>query len=161
MTTTATQPSRTATRRRVKMSAAEPAIYQAMLALDEAVANAGIERSLAELVRIRSSQVNGCAYCLDIHTLDARAVGETEQRIYALAAWRETPFFTDRERAALALAEAVTLVHDGQVPDDVYAAAAEVFEDHEIAKLLWLMVVINAWNRIGISNRLEPGHYKP
>lgn len=147
--------------RRVRMSARTPEIYQAMLALDDAVGQSGIERSLAELVRIRASQVNGCAYCLDMHTLDARSVGESEQRIYALSAWREAPFFSDRERAALALAEAVTLVHDGHVPDDVYADAAAVFDEDELSRLLWLMVVINAWNRIGIACRLEPGHYTP
>lgn len=149
------------TARRVSLSARSPEIYQAMLALDDAVGQSGIERSLAELVRIRASQLNGCAYCLDMHTLDARSVGESEQRIYALSAWRETPFFTDRERAALALVEEVTLVHDGHVSDDVYADAAAVFDEDELARLLWLTIVINAWNRIGIAGRLEPGHYTP
>ncbi len=105
--------------------------------------------------------MNGCACCLDMHTLDARSVGETEQRIYALSAWREAPFFSVRERAALALTEAVTLVHDAHVPDDVYEEAAAVFDEGELARLLWLMVVINACNRIGIASRLEPGHYSP
>jgi AhpD family alkylhydroperoxidase len=159
-TTTHTNNRRTAIRR-VSLSKKAPEIYQAMLALDDAVGRSGIERSLAELVRIRASQVNGCAYCLDMHTLDARSVGETEQRIYALSAWRETPFFSARERAALALVEAVTLVHDGHVPDDVYQEAAAVFDEDELARLLWLMIVINAWNRIGIACRLEPGHYTP
>jgi AhpD family alkylhydroperoxidase len=159
-TTTHTNNRRTAIRR-VSLSKKAPEIYQAMLALDDAVGRSGIERSLAELVRIRASQVNGCAYCLDMHTLDARSVGETEQRIYALSAWRETPFFSARERAALALVEAVTLVHDGHVPDDVYQEAAAVFDEDELARLLWLMIVINAWNRIGIASRLEPGHYTP
>jgi AhpD family alkylhydroperoxidase len=147
--------------RRVRLAQRTPEIFSAMLALDDAVAQSGIERSLAELIRIRASQVNGCAYCLDMHTLDARSAGESEQRIYALSAWRETPFFSSRERAALALTEAVTLVHDGQVPDDVYAAAAAEFDEDELAGLLWLTVVINAWNRIGIATRLEPGHYTP
>jgi AhpD family alkylhydroperoxidase len=146
-------------RRRVNLSARTPKIYQAMVDLDEAVAGAGLERPLAELIRIRASQINGCAYCLDMHTLDARAGGESEQRIYALSAWRETPFFTDRERAALALTEAVTLVHDGHVPDAVYDAAAAVFDDAELAAVVWLAIVINAWNRMGITGRSEPGHY--
>lgn len=159
--TTTEQTSGRRTTRRVSLSKTSPEIYEAMLALDDAVGQSGIERSLAELVRIRASQVNGCAYCLDMHTLDARSVGESEQRIYALSAWRETPFFSDRERAALALVEVVTLVHDGHVPDDVYAAAAAVFDEDELSQLLWLMIVINAWNRIGIAGRLEPGHYTP
>jgi AhpD family alkylhydroperoxidase len=147
--------------RRARLAQRAPEIYSAMLALDDAVGQSGIERSLAELIRIRASQVNGCAYCIDMHTLDARSAGESEQRIYALSAWRETPFFSARERAALALTEAVTLVHDGHVPDDVYAAAAAEFDEDELTRLLWLMVVINAWNRIGIAGRLEPGHYTP
>jgi len=149
------------TTRRVKLSSVTPEIYRAMLALDDAVGQSGIERSLAELVRIRASQVNGCAYCIDMHTLDARSVGESEQRIYALSAWRETPFFNARERAALALVESITLVHEGHVPDDIYAEAAAVFDEDELARLIWLMIVINAWNRIGIAGRLEPGHYTP
>src|SRR6476646_10000293 len=147
------------TTRRVKLSSVTPEIYRAMLALDDAVGQSGIERSLAELVRIRASQVNGCAYCIDMHTLDARSVGESEQRIYALSAWRETPFFNARERAALALVESITLVHEVHVPDDIYAEAAAVFDEDELARLIWLMIVINAWNRIGIAGRLEPGHY--
>ncbi|MFF4544888.1 carboxymuconolactone decarboxylase family protein [Streptomyces sp. NPDC001406] len=112
-----------------------------------------------ELVRIRASQLNGCAFCLDMHTKDARA--GTEQRIYALNAWRETPFFSQRERAALALTEAVTLVQDGHVPDEVYAEAAEVFVEPQLAALIWAATVINAYNRIAIATRMVPGAYQP
>ncbi|MDQ0763380.1 carboxymuconolactone decarboxylase family protein [Streptomyces canus] len=126
-----------------------------------AARNAKVEPELLELIRIRASQINGCAFCLDMHTKDARAAGETEQRVYALNAWRETPFFTARERAALALTEAVTLVHDGQVPDAVYAEAAEVFDETQIAALIWAATVINAYNRIAIATRMAPGNYQP
>jgi AhpD family alkylhydroperoxidase len=126
-----------------------------------AAREAKIEPELLELLRIRASQINGCAFCLDMHTKDARAQGETEQRIYALSAWRETPFFTERERAALALTEAVTLVHDGQVPDAVYAEAAEVFDEEQIAAVIWAATVINAYNRIAIAQRMTPGSYEP
>jgi AhpD family alkylhydroperoxidase len=121
-----------------------------------AAADAKLEPELLELVRIRASQINGCAFCLDMHTRDARGQGETEQRIYALNAWQETPFFTERERAALALTEAVTLVHDGRVPDAVYAEAAEVFDENQVAALIWAATVINAYNRIAIATRMVP-----
>ncbi|MEY9993718.1 AhpD family alkylhydroperoxidase [Streptomyces sp. V4I8] len=126
-----------------------------------AAQDAKVEPEILELIRIRASQLNGCAFCLDMHTKDARAAGETEQRIYALNAWRETPFFTGRERAALALTEAATLVHDGQVPDAVYAAAAEVFDENQVAALIWAATVINAYNRIAIATRMVPGAYQP
>jgi AhpD family alkylhydroperoxidase len=146
---------------RVTLSEEVPDIYKAMLRLDTAVAGTALERPLKELVRIRASQVNGCAYCIDMHTLDARSIGETEQRIYALSAWPEAPFFNARERAALALTEAVTLVHDGHVPDEVYAAAAAEFDPAELSQLIWLIIVINAWNRMGITARLAAGEYDP
>jgi AhpD family alkylhydroperoxidase len=146
---------------RVTLSREVPDIYQAMLRLDTAVADSPLERPLKELVRIRASQVNGCAYCIDMHTLDARSIGESEQRIYALSAWREAPFFTARERAALALAEAVTLVRDGHVSDEVYAQAAAEFDAAELSQLVWLIIVINAWNRVGITARLAAGEYDP
>jgi AhpD family alkylhydroperoxidase len=117
---------------------------------------------LRELVRIRASQLNGCAYCIDIHTKDARAVGETEQRLYALPAWRETPFFTGRERAALAFTEAVTLLASTHVPDAAYREAAAAFSEDEVAALVSLIVTINAWNAIGVTTRAwEPGSYQP
>jgi AhpD family alkylhydroperoxidase len=127
----------------------------------EAAQDAGLEPELLELVRIRASQINGCGFCLDMHTKDARAKGETEQRIYALAAWQETPFFSPRERSALALTEAVTLVHDGRVPDDVYREAADVFKEAELAALIWSATVINAYNRIAIATRMPTGGYQP
>jgi len=126
-----------------------------------AAGDAGVEPELLELVRIRASQINGCGFCLDMHTKDARAKGETEQRIYALDAWQEAPFFSQRERAALALTEAVTLVHDGRVPDDVYQAAADVFKEAELAALIWAAIVINAYNRVAITTRMPFGGYQP
>jgi AhpD family alkylhydroperoxidase len=150
---------------RVALKQLTPDVSGAMGALHReavsAAAAAGVETELLELVRIRASQINGCAFCLDMHTKDTRSRGETEQRIYALDAWQEAPFYTERERAALALTEAVTLVHDGRVPDAVYQAAAEVFKEAELAAVLWAAIVINAYNRIAISTRMVPGAYKP
>ncbi|NGO43708.1 carboxymuconolactone decarboxylase family protein [Streptomyces ureilyticus] len=150
---------------RVSLKRITPDVSGAMGALHGAAVSAArdakVEPELLELLRIRASQINGCAFCLDMHTKDARAQGETEQRVYALNAWRETPFFTERERAALALTEAVTLVHDGQVPDGVYAEAAEVFDEEQIAALIWAATVINAYNRIAIAQRMAPGAYEP
>src|SRR5690242_6510315 len=137
---------------RVALKKITPDVSAAMGALHGAAGSAAqdakLEPEILELIRIRASQLNGCAFCLDMHTKDARAKGETEQRIYALNAWRETPFFNERERAALALAEAVTLVHDGHVPDAVYAEATGVFDENQIAALIWAATVINAYNRI-------------
>jgi len=123
---------------------------------------AGIDPLLRELVRVRASQLNGCAYCIDMHTKDARAAGETEQRLYALPAWRETPFYTNRERAALALTEDVTLMARDHVTAAAYEAAAEVLTPGEIAALLALIITINAWNAIGVTTRAwTPGSYQP
>ena len=123
---------------------------------------ADFDPRLRELVRIRASQINGCAYCIDMHTRDARAVGETEQRLYALPAWRETPFFTGRERAALAFTESVTLLADGHVPATAYDAVAAEFSPDEVAALVSLIVTINAWNAISVSTRAwVPGSYQP
>ncbi|HEX5189641.1 MAG TPA: carboxymuconolactone decarboxylase family protein [Streptosporangiaceae bacterium] len=117
---------------------------------------------LRELVRIRASQLNGCAYCVDMHTKDARAIGETEQRIYALPVWRETPFFSARERAALAFTEEVTLAASTHVPDEAYQAAAAEFSPAELGALVSVIVTINAWNAIGVATRAwEPGSYQP
>ena len=150
---------------RVALKQITPDVSKAMGALHReavaAAATAGVESELLELVRIRASQINGCAFCIDMHTMDTRSRGETEQRIYALNAWQEAPFFTERERAALALTEAVTLVHDGRVPDAVYRAAAEVFKDAELAAVIWAAVVINAYNRIAVSTRMAAGAYQP
>src|SRR3954447_3271894 len=131
-----------------------PAFWAAMLTLDEASTD-GVDPRLAELVRLRASQINGCSYCIDQHSGDARDKGEPEHRLHALTAWRETPFFTPRERAALALTEAMTRVEQG-VPDGVWDAAAEVFAPDELGPLVGLIVTINAWNRIGVGTRMAP-----
>src|SRR3954469_1532094 len=127
-----------------------PEAMRALHSLGAYLAKCGLEQPLLELVKIRASQINGCASCIDMHTKDARADGETEQRIYALNAWRETPFFTDRERAALAWAEAVTRIGDG-VHDPLYREASQHFTEKELADLTWAVVAINGWNRIAIS----------
>ena len=124
------------------------------------VSDSTLPAATQELVKIRASQINGCGACTDMHTKDARAAGETEQRIYALNAWRETPFFTDRERAALAWAEAVTRIGNG-VPDDLFAAARAQFTEKELVDLTWALAAINAWNRVAISFRSVPGSYRP
>ena len=123
---------------------------------------AGIDPKLRELIRVRASQLNGCAYCVDMHTKDARAIGETEQRLYALPVWRETPYFSSRERAALAFTETVTRMTETHVPDEAYAAVAAEFKEQEVAALISLIVMINAWNAVGVATRTwEPGTYQP
>ncbi|PYI50827.1 carboxymuconolactone decarboxylase family protein [Paenibacillus flagellatus] len=146
---------------RLNMQQLEPKAYEAMYGLERYVRSSSIPKTLLELIKIRASQLNGCAYCIDMHTKDARHYGETEQRIYALNAWRETPFFTPEERAALALTEAVTLVAETHVPDDVYEEAAKVFEPNLLAQIIMAIVTINAWNRIAVTMRAVPGSYKP
>jgi AhpD family alkylhydroperoxidase len=151
---------------RLDFDARAAGFARAMSHLDQAATKeldaAGINPLLRELIRIRASQLNGCAYCLDMHTKDARAAGEAEQRLYALPAWRETPFFTERERAALGLTEAVTLMSDEHVPAADYDAAAAQFTPREIAAILSLIVTINAWNAIGVTTRAwTPGSYQP
>src|SRR5688500_7346125 len=135
-------------------------LLRALFTLSSEV-EARLERPLLELVKIRASQINGCAYCIDMHTKDARRAGETEQRIYALNAWRETPFFSDRERAALEWTEAVTRVADTHVPDEIYKQVTEQFDEQEIVALTFAVVVINAWNRLAVSFRAAAGTYKP
>jgi AhpD family alkylhydroperoxidase len=137
-----------------------PEAARAMYGLGSYLAGCGLEPGLLELVKIRASQINGCAFCIDMHTKDARAAGEPEQRIYALNAWRETPFFSDRERAALAWTEAVTCIGGG-VPDDLYAEVRQQFSEKELVDLTWAVAAINAWNRIAISFRSVPGSYQP
>ena len=134
---------------------------RAMLNLSAISEKAGLERQLLELVKIRASQINGCAYCIDMHTKDARALGETEQRIYALSAWRETPFFTDRERAALDWTEAVTLVGETHIPDDAYERVRAQFSEEEIVQLTFAVAVINSWNRLAVAFRVTVGTYQP
>jgi AhpD family alkylhydroperoxidase len=133
---------------------------RAMLHLSHEVTS-HLDKRLFELVKIRASQINGCAYCLDMHTKDARAAGESEQRIYALSAWRETPFFNDRERAALEWTEAVTLVGETHVPDELYARVSTQFTEDELVALTFGVVVINSWNRLAISFRPVVGSYQP
>jgi AhpD family alkylhydroperoxidase len=145
---------------RLKYGKAFPEGIHALLNLSKVMAASGLERSLTELVKTRASQLNGCAYCIDMHTKDARALGETEQRLYALSAWRETPFFTLRERAALAWTEAVTNVQQGHVPDEVYELARSEFDEAELTKLTLTITLINSWNRIAIAFRAEPGSYQ-
>ena len=138
------------------------AAYQAMLGLETFVRKQSkLEPTLLQLVRTRSSQINGCAYCLDMHSKDARAEGETEQRLYTLSAWEETPFFTDRERAALGLTEAITLVNQGHVPDAVYERAKQSFSEEELVNLTLAIIAINGWNRLAITFRWVPGEYQP
>jgi AhpD family alkylhydroperoxidase len=134
---------------------------QAMLGLSGYEARSGLEPSLLELVKMRASQINGCAYCLDMHTKDARARGESEQRLYLLEAWRESPFYSERERAALAWTEAVTLVAETRVPDDVYEEVRHACNDDELLALTMAVVTINAFNRLNIALRTVPGTYQP
>jgi AhpD family alkylhydroperoxidase len=136
-----------------------PEGYRAMSAFNEAVDNCGLDRRLLELVKMRCSQINGCAFCVDMHAKDARALGETEQRLYALSAWRDGPFFDERERAALAFAEAVTLVAREHPSDEVVEAAKQHFPDDEFAKLLYAVTLINAWNRLSIVGKPKVGDY--
>lgn len=133
---------------------------QAMWGLEDYVRHCGLEPALLELIKCRASQINGCAYCIDMHTKDARAHGETEQRLYALAAWQETPFFNDRERAALAWTESVTLVADTHIPDSVYEQARLHFSEEELVDLTLAVVAINGWNRLAIGFRKVAGTYR-
>ena len=132
-----------------------------MLALEEYVRSSGIDPTLLHLVKVRASFLNGCAYCIDMHTKDARAAGETEHRLYALAAWRDTPFFTARERAALAWTDAVTRLGPDGVADEVYETARAQFQEAELVRLTLAIVAINGWNRLSIAFRPEVGGYQP
>lgn len=146
---------------RIDLRKFAPEAQQAMFALEKYLAQSGLDHKLMHLLKMRASQINGCAYCIDMHSIDARAIGETEQRLYALDAWRETPFFTDKERAALAWVEAVTLVATTHVPDELYEETKKHFSEKEIADLTILGATINSWNRLAISTRAVPGHYRP
>jgi AhpD family alkylhydroperoxidase len=134
---------------------------KAMYGLELYLAKSSIERKLLDLIKFRVSQINGCAYCLDMHSKDLRQEGETEQRLYTLDAWRETPFFTDRERAALAWAEAVTLITEGHVPDELYEETRKQFNEQEMIDLTLAVTTINSWNRISVAFRTTPGTYQP
>lgn len=144
---------------RLNYRQANPQAMRGMFALEEAAGQGGLEEPLLELIRMRASQINGCAYCLDMHGKDARAQGESEQRLYTLSAWRETPFFSDRERAALAWTEALTLISENDVPDDLYASVRSQFSEREIVALTIAVIAINGWNRLAIPFRVLPGSY--
>ena len=138
-----------------------PAAYKAVQGLETYVRHSTLEHSLVELVKLRASYINGCAYCVDMHSKDARAEGETEQRIFAVPVWRETPFFTPRERAALAFTEAVTLISDDGVPDDLYEATREHFSEQEMVDLTIAVATINVWNRLAITFQSDVGSHQP
>ena len=146
---------------RIDLMHVNPGIIHAMLGLERQVEKAGLDSKLLDLVRMRASQINGCAYCLDMHSKDARANGETEQRLYGLDAWRETPYYSPRERAALEWTEALTLVSETHVPDDVYERVREQFSEDQLAHLSLAIVAINGWNRLNVSARTVPGDYVP
>jgi AhpD family alkylhydroperoxidase len=147
--------------RRLDYNKVAPGAVRAMYMLHKYVEGSGLEHSLLELIKTRASQINGCAYCIDMHTKDARARGESEQRLYALSAWHEAPFFTERERAALAWTEAVTLISKTHVPDDVFAEARAHFSEAELVDLTMAVIAINGWNRLAISFREVVGSYQP
>jgi AhpD family alkylhydroperoxidase len=137
-----------------------PDAYRAMLGLEEYARSTGIDPSLLHLVQLRASVLNGCAYCVDMHTKDARAAGESEQRLYAISVWRDTPFFTPRERAALAWTDAVTQLGPDGVPDEVYEAARGQFDEPELVRLTVAIIAINGWNRLNVAFRSEAGTYQ-
>ncbi len=146
---------------RFNYAKAAPGVYDAMDALDQYLAGSAIEEPLLHLVRLRASQLNGCAYCIDMHWKDLRALGDTEQRLASLDAWRECPYYTDRERAALAWTEAVTFVSAGHVPDAAHEEARRHLNERELSDLTLAVATINAWNRLSIAARLTPGAYQP
>lgn len=137
-----------------------PGLYEAMDALDSFLAQASLDQKLLHLVRLHASQLNGCAYCIDMHWKDLRALGEGEQRLYGLGAWRESPYYSERERAALAWTEAVTRIADGHAPDELFAAVRAHFSERELCELTLAISTINAWNRLSIAARLVPGAYR-
>jgi AhpD family alkylhydroperoxidase len=138
-----------------------PGLYQAMIGLEKYLGSSGLETGLMHLIKLRISQINGCAYCIDMHWKDLRAAGENEQRLYGLDAWRESPYYTARERAALAWAEAVTKITEGHVPDAVFEVVSREFSEKELANLTGVVSTMNAWNRLAIAARSEPGKYHP
>ena len=146
---------------RFNYAKAAPGAYKAMLGLERYLEDCGLEESLLHLIRLRASQINGCAYCLDMHWKDLRALGEQEQRLYSLDAWRESPYYSERERAALAWTEAVTLITNGHVPDTLYEEAHTHFSEKELSDLTLAVIAINAWNRLSIAARTVPGTYRP
>lgn len=146
---------------RINLKSVAPGALRAAYGLEQYVQSSGLDPKLLNLLRLRASEINGCAYCIDMHWKDLRVEGETEQRLYSLNAWRETPFYTERERAALAWAESVTLVHQTHVPDDVYEEARKHFSEKELVDLTLAVAALNVWNRLEISFRGLPGTYQP
>ena len=146
---------------RIDITKVDPGAYRTMLGFETYIHSSSLDPGLVHLLKMRASQINGCAYCLDMHSKDARANGETEQRLYGLDAWREAPYYTDRERAALAWLESLTLITQGHVPDAVYEEARKVFTEQELVDLAMVAVAINGWNRIAIAFRAEVGNCQP
>lgn len=146
---------------RLKYREVAPEGLRTMLNLEHYINTSGLEHSLLDLIRLRASQMNGCAFCIDAHTKDARAQGETEQGLYALGAWRDTPFYTDRERAALAWTEAVTLIDESSIPEELYESIRQQFSAKELVDLTLAVIAINGWNRLAVSFRTVPGSYQP
>ena len=151
----------TTTTRRVKLANLVPDFYKALIEVDR-VSDTGLDPKLANLVRVRASQINGCAYCTDMHSIDLLHLGDDQQRISLLPVWRESrKFYTEQEQAALELTEAITLVSVDHVPDEVYDVAAKAFDEKDLAQLIALIITINMWTRVGVTGKMEPGHYKP
>lgn len=145
---------------RINYNEVAPAAFTAIFAIERYVRSSGLDPALLHLIKLRASYMNGCAYCVDMHTTDARHDGETEQRLYAVPVWRETPFFTERERAALAWTEAVTAIGRAGVTDDLFAQASAHFSHAELVDLTMAVIAINAWNRLSVTFRTEPGSYR-
>ncbi|KAB8194785.1 carboxymuconolactone decarboxylase family protein [Nonomuraea phyllanthi] len=147
---------------RMNAFGAAPESFKALVALEASLRRSGLPERTLELVRLRASQINGCAYCVDMHAHDAKKAGESDERLFALAAWREAPYFTDEERAALALTEAATRLADNPagVPDDVWDAAADHYDEPTLAALIWAIAAINAWNRVNVTTRLIAGSHR-
>ncbi len=146
---------------RINYARIAPEAYQALLGVEKYLHQSGLEETFLNLIKLRASQINGCAYCIDMHWKDLRAAGESEQRLYGLDAWEESPYYTEKERAALAWTEAVTKIREGHVPDEVYDEVRAHFTEKELVDLTVAIAAINAWNRLGISLRTVPGKYQP
>ena len=147
--------------RRLDVNAISPAAYRAMFGLEKFIRESSIEPKLLHMLKLRASQINGCAYCLDMHWKDARAAGETEQRLYGLDAWREAPYYSDRERSALEFIESLTEITKGHVPDELYERSRKQFSEKELVELAMIAVAINGWNRLAIAFRADAGSYQP
>ena len=144
---------------RIEFRQVDPAAYQVLLGLEQYLSRSGLDDKLFSLIKVRASQINKCAFCIDMHSKEARKLGETEQRLYALSAWRETSFFTPQERVALALTEAVTLIAENSIDDELYPQVSRYFSPKEIVQILMAISTINTWNRIAITTKMVPGSY--